>query len=97
MYIPPAFRVEDANKLAAFIQRHSFSTLITYDGSAPFASHLPMLYRPDVGSHGTLVAHMARANPVHGELVIVAFGMGFWLYSISESGKLTGGYNVCHM
>ena len=63
MYIPPAFRVEDANKLAAFIQRHSFSTLITYDGTAPFASHLPMLYRPDVGSHGTLVAHMARANP----------------------------------
>jgi transcriptional regulator len=63
MYIPPAFRVEDANKLAAFIQRHSFATLITYDGTAPFASHLPMLYRPDVGSHGTLVAHMARANP----------------------------------
>ena len=63
MYIPPAFRVEDANKLAAFIQRHSFSTLITHDGTAPFASHLPMLYRPDVGSHGTLVAHMARANP----------------------------------
>jgi transcriptional regulator len=63
MCIPPAFRVEDANKLAAFIQRHSFSTLITYDGTAPFASHLPILYRPDVGSHGTLVAHMARANP----------------------------------
>lgn len=63
MYIPPAFRVEDASKLAAFIQRHSFATLITHDGTAPFASHLPMLFRPDVGSHGTLVSHMARANP----------------------------------
>jgi len=62
MYIPPAFRVEDASKLAAFIQRHSFATLITHDGTAPFASHLPMLFRPEVGSHGTLVSHMARAN-----------------------------------
>jgi transcriptional regulator len=63
MYIPPAFRVEDHGKLAAFIQRHSFATLITQTGNAPFASHLPMLFRPDVGEHGTLVSHMARANP----------------------------------
>lgn len=63
MYIPTPFRVEDVDKLGAFIQRHSFATLITHDGSAPFASHLPMLFRPDVGKHGTLVSHMARANP----------------------------------
>ena len=63
MYIPPAFRVEDTSKLAAFIQRQSFATLITHDGTAPFASHLPMLFRSDVGSHGALVSHMARANP----------------------------------
>ena len=63
MYIPPAFRVDDPGKLAAFIQRHSFATLITHDGAAPLASHLPMLFRPEAGPHGTLVAHMARANP----------------------------------
>lgn len=63
MYIPPAFRVEDASKLAAFIQRHSFATLVTFDGSAPFASHLPMLFHPEKGSHGALISHMARANP----------------------------------
>jgi len=63
MYVPPAFRIEDASKLAAFIQRHSFATLITHDGNAPFASHLPILFRPSVGGHGTLVSHMARANP----------------------------------
>ena len=63
MYIPSAFRVEDAGQLAAFIQRHSFATLITHDGAAPFASHLPMLYRPEAGAHGTLVSHIARANP----------------------------------
>ena len=63
MYIPPAFRVEDKARLAAFLHQHSFATLITHDGAAPFASHLPMLFRPDVGPHGTLTAHMARANP----------------------------------
>ena len=63
MYIPSAFRIEDPSKLADFIRRHSFAALITHDGKAPFASHLPMLYRPEVGRHGTLVSHMARGNP----------------------------------
>ena len=80
MYIPRAFRVEDASKLAAFIHQHSFATLITHDGMAPFASHLPMLFRPDVGSHGTLVSHMARANPqwqhfaCGGEVLVIFHG-----------------------
>ena len=63
MYIPPAFRVSDAGKLAALIRRHSFATLITHDGTAPFASHVPMLFHADQGEHGTLVSHLARANP----------------------------------
>lgn len=63
MYIPSAFRIDEATKLAAFVQKHSFATLVTHDGSAPFASHVPMLYYPDQGLHGTLVFHLARANP----------------------------------
>ncbi|HEV7278983.1 MAG TPA: GNAT family N-acetyltransferase [Pirellulaceae bacterium] len=68
MYVPPTFQVEDSEKLAAFIQRHSFATLITSDrsradGASPFASHLPMLLESERGPQGTLVAHMARANP----------------------------------
>jgi transcriptional regulator len=63
MYIPIAFRVEDDLKLATFMQHHSFATLVTDDGAAPFASHLPMLWHQEGGSHGTLVAHMARPNP----------------------------------
>lgn len=63
MYVPSQFRVEDPRKLAAFIGRHSFATLTTYDGAGAFASHLPMLFDPERGPHGTLVAHMARANP----------------------------------
>jgi transcriptional regulator len=63
MYVPPSFRVEDAGKLAAFMRQYSFATLITNDGVAPFASHLPMLHRANGGPHGTLLSHMARANP----------------------------------
>lgn len=62
MYIPPAFKIDDSSKLATFIGQHSFATLITHDGTAPFASHLPMLVRSDAGS-GMLVSHMARSNP----------------------------------
>ncbi|HEY3837781.1 MAG TPA: FMN-binding negative transcriptional regulator [Bryobacteraceae bacterium] len=63
MYIPPTFRVDDAARLAAFVRRYSFATVVTFDGGAPFASHVPMLYHPDAGPHGTLVSHMARGNP----------------------------------
>jgi transcriptional regulator len=63
MYIPPAFRVEDPGKIGALMRHYSFATLITDDGNAPFASHLPMIYRPESGSHGSLLSHMARANP----------------------------------
>ena len=63
VYIPPSFRIDDAAKIAAFMRRYSFATLITNAGDAPFASHLPMLHRPGQGAHGVLASHMARANP----------------------------------
>jgi transcriptional regulator len=63
MYIPSAFQIDDPGKLAAFVRKHSFATLITHDGSAPFASHVPVLFRPEAGEHGTVLGHLARANP----------------------------------
>ena len=63
MYSPPAFRVEDPDQLIAFIRAHSFATLVTDDGAAPFATHLPILFRTGGGPRGSLVSHMARANP----------------------------------
>jgi transcriptional regulator len=63
MYIPAAFRIEDAAKLADFIRRYSFATLVTQDGGTPFATHLPMLYHANESEHGTLLSHVAIANP----------------------------------
>lgn len=60
MYVPPAFRVDDESTLLAFIEQHAFGTLVTWDNSRPFATHLPFLVdRPGA----RLVGHLARANP----------------------------------
>jgi transcriptional regulator len=63
MYIPASFAVDDLAVLRSFVARHSFATLVTAAEAGPFASHLPMLWRPEGGDLGTLVAHVARANP----------------------------------
>lgn len=65
MYIPDHFRVEDIERLSALMRDYSFATLISHADTGPFASHLPMLYRPDPSgaTRGTLMAHMARTNP----------------------------------
>ncbi|MEI6234299.1 MAG: FMN-binding negative transcriptional regulator [Planctomycetota bacterium] len=63
MYIPSAFNETDRNTLFDFVELHSFGVLVTQHDGAPFATHLPFLAERDVGEHGQLVSHMARANP----------------------------------
>jgi transcriptional regulator len=63
MYIPAAFAETDLPKLHDFIEQHSFGLLVSQVDGLPFASHLPFFLERSAGSHGTLVGHMARANP----------------------------------
>jgi transcriptional regulator len=63
MYSPAHFKIEDRAELLAFMRRHSFATIVTHDGAVPHATHMPVLMREKEGTHGTLVTHMARANP----------------------------------
>ncbi len=63
MYVPAAFRVDDAEKITQFINDHSFATVVTQVDGFPFASHVPLLWERDHGEHGTLVGHLARPNP----------------------------------
>lgn len=62
MYIPPSFVVTDPVQLHGFMERHSFATLISQADNEPLASHLPLLLDRDVGPHGRLIGHFARAN-----------------------------------
>lgn len=78
MYSPEAFQVHDAAVLTAFMQQHSFATIVTHDGTIPHATHMPVLLEPERGVHGTLVSHVARANPQwlhfeNGQEVMVIF------------------------
>ena len=59
MYTPPPNRVEDREVINAFIQAHSFATVISNSGGKTIASHLPVLF--DEQSN-ILRSHMARAN-----------------------------------
>ena len=63
MYIPPWASQKDPAKLFALIEQHSFGLLISQHNGEPFATHLPMLLDRSTGPHGTLIGHLARANP----------------------------------
>lgn len=63
MYLPRAFAGTDLAALDALIDAHPFVTLISTDADgAPFASHLPVLYRRD-GDAVLIEGHWARPNP----------------------------------
>ncbi len=62
MYTPPFNRIEDREAINAFLHANGFATLVTRDGSALHASHLPVLLDEDPNGWGALRSHMARAN-----------------------------------
>jgi transcriptional regulator len=63
MYLPNSFREDDPALLHDLMRRYNFAALVTQHEGAPFATHLPFLLDATRGPHGTLLAHMARANP----------------------------------
>ena len=63
MYVPASFAVTEPAVLHEFMERHSFATLVSHDGTEPFASHVPLLLDRDTGPKCRLIGHVARANP----------------------------------
>ncbi|MEI7712999.1 MAG: FMN-binding negative transcriptional regulator [Rhodospirillales bacterium] len=63
MYIPPHFNEDRIEVLHDAIRNAGLATLATMTPDGMIASHLPLLLDPDRGPHGTLVGHLARANP----------------------------------
>ena len=63
MYTPAAFRLDDQPRLHALMRRYPFALLLTANGHEIAATHLPLMLDAEHGTHGTLLAHMARANP----------------------------------
>ena len=64
MYTPAHFAEADLGKLQAAIEAYSFATLVSQQNGELTGSHLPLLLRRDAGGQfGTLLGHMAKANP----------------------------------
>ena len=63
MYNPRSYRNDNLDELFAIIRRYNFATLFTHRDGESFVTHLNFMVDPDRGTHGTLVSHMARANP----------------------------------
>jgi transcriptional regulator len=63
MYIPSSNRADDHDQLHGLMREYNFAILVTQHEGAPFATHLPFMLDAERGPHGTLLAHMARANP----------------------------------
>lgn len=106
MYQPRAFVQTDLAQLDTLFAADPFVTLITTDeAGAPFASHLPVLYRRD--GDGILVeGHWAKPNPqamhasdalliVHGPHAYVSPG---WYPDKEAAGRVpTWNYAVAHL
>ena len=63
LYRPAAFASDDQAAIARLFDEHPFATLITPGAGEPQVSHVPLLHRRGRGPHGSLIGHMARANP----------------------------------
>jgi transcriptional regulator len=63
MYTPRSYRNDKLEELFALIRRYNFGALFTHRAGESFVTHIPFMVDPARGAQGTLIAHMARANP----------------------------------
>ncbi len=64
MYNPTHFTLTDPEALERIVREHPLGMLVTHGPDGLDANHIPFEYDPARGEHGTLTAHVARANPV---------------------------------
>jgi transcriptional regulator len=78
MYIPAHFAETRDAELQRTVREHPLGMLVTGGAAGLDANHVPFLLDPEPGGRGTLLAHVARANPLwrevaDGDPVLVVF------------------------
>jgi transcriptional regulator len=77
MYTPKVYAAPDDAYCHALIRSYPFALLVSCPDGLILGSHIPFLLDADRGRHGTLLGHVARANPQWRRLeeqeVMVAF------------------------
>jgi transcriptional regulator len=67
MYVPTHFVETRPVELHRILREHPLGMLVTHSARGLDADHLPFEFDPHAGAHGTLLAHIARANPLYTE------------------------------
>ena len=110
MYVPAHFAAGDLTEVAAFVDRAGAADLVTFDGTRPISTLLPVIWDRSAGPHGRLIGHMARSNPqwstaatavpalaiVHGPQAYISPS---WYQSTREHGRTvpTWNYTTVHL
>ncbi len=68
MYLPDHFAETRPQALAGLIAEHPLGALVVRGPHGLDANHLPFELLPEPAPNGTLIAHVARANPVWREM-----------------------------
>jgi transcriptional regulator len=105
VYLPRHFTASDEAEIEAFVDGTAAADLVTFDGTKPVASLIPVLWdRSGEGEHGRLLGHLALANPqwrsagpdtvalaiVHGPQAYVSPS---WYPSTARHGKMVPTWN----
>ena len=61
MYVPAHFAATDL-EVTELLENHGAADLVTFTDAGLLATFLPFVYDPSVGSHGSLLGHVARNN-----------------------------------
>jgi transcriptional regulator len=68
MYLPAHYEISDADTVRQLIATHPLGTWVVTNGNDLIINHIPFLLDETRGSRGTLIGHVARANPVWKQL-----------------------------
>jgi transcriptional regulator len=104
MYEPSHFKVEDRDALHGVIRAHPLGLLVTSGTGGLMANPVPFILHDDIGTYGTLRAHLARPNPqwreiaTGAEVLVVFQGADHyitpaWYASKKEHGKVVPTWN----
>jgi transcriptional regulator len=109
MYVPAHFAADDLDQSAAFVERAGSADLVTFDGTQPVSTLLPVIWDRSQGDYGRLLGHIALNNPqwktaaadvaalaiVHGPQAYISPS---WYQSTTEHGRTvpTWNYSTVH-
>jgi transcriptional regulator len=62
MYLPAHFAETRPEALQRIMREHPLGMLVAHGNAGLDADHIPFEFDADAGTHGALIAHVARAN-----------------------------------